>query len=526
MSKGDVSGRSGAVFAVSAAFAIVSVFVQGCALFGPGTPPDARQVYDTCDQMMSAGNTNGAIKLLSEELRNKAYGNARGGMFMNLLGLMCRAGSVKEAQDRFMQAVATEPVLAATAFDVISGHLNAVGDIRGLEAWSGRLMDSLLPANLVERSYAIHLNACVTSGNTDRILALVPVCAKRFDGPVSRRILSGAVNSLILKEKFIDAARVIDAVEVESVNIVDLKNLVLLGRPTLMAAQDKWTDAGLHFAKAVAELPDGDLRTCIGSVIGRAITVAQFDIADKLCEQVMEKQGSKQGAAMEAATQWLKSAKERKDLPLVVKRFDALARSAISKSFVSGQYNTYFYDIMNGLKKDEAKQMVAVGDKILPGLTNEDDKIDMKTLLLDGWFLADEYEKALKIVEEGLPGRDKAWQEMAGSKMRAHIAERDGKFVEAVQQLRTFMSHIEKWERAEQDPMSGINYSKELCLGMNCRRIGGWYDKAGKKEESKAAYGEAKTYLEKALSQVAADSKEATKIREELAGVPDQAAKK
>lgn len=506
---------------------VAAGFLAGCATMSkPEAAPDLGAVYEKCGKMLDAGDTNGVIKCLNKEVKNQAYGPQRGQLFGRLLTLMIRVDRLADAQKKYLWAAANDPELAKAGFDVLPGFFKSRNDVESLDAWSAKLMNLPLAPELVERAYMINMDACAASGAMDKVIELVPVCAKKFEGPAVRRIIGTTFASLVQKNNVIDAAKLIDATEVESVNIPELKNLVTVGRVLVAAMNERWSDCETLFGKAAAELPDGDLRICLTQVLARLKAKRQVVLGDRLCELVVLKCSGKQASREEAAGEWVKASRERNDVQESIRRLESAFDSGISAQFMLGLYNTHFYDLMRDVEKENGKKVIALGNKLLGKLTADADKIDLKNLLLDGSFLVDDFDGALKIIESGLTGREDGWQDMASSKIKAHIAARDGKYVEAVQHLQKFMTYIEKWEKPEEDPITGVAFTKELCLGVNWKRIGVWYDKAGKKNDAAGAYRQATDYLTKALSQVAADSKEAVKIRAEMAELPGGQQKK
>jgi hypothetical protein len=82
------------------------------------------------------------------------------------------------------------------------------------------------------------------------------------------------------------------------------------------------------------------------------------------------------------------------------------------------------------------------------------------------------------------------------------------------------MENINSLKMLEQDPVTGIVCSKEMCLGRQAKRIGDIWTKAGDAKAAADAYAEARGFYDKALADVAADSREAQAIKAEVSEIP------
>ena len=270
---------------------------------------------------------------------------------------------------------------------------------------------------------------------------------------------------------------------------------------------------------------DGELAGWFSRVIGRCVGQQQLDLADKLCDYMLKGRKDKAGAWHQSAMQWIEVAKARKDMAAVPVRLEALRGLALPPDILLSIYRNEFYTVMGDGKKADVTAMVAFGDKLEPLLPKDDDKGQVNTMALDGSFITEDYARSLKILEAGIAGRDKNWHDMALVKARAHLALKEGKPKEAVECFRKFMASVATWEKPEQDPITGILYSKEMCLGRNAKRIGDIWIGAGDAKAAADAYAEAKQYYDKALADVKADSKEAEVIRTETAEIGKPPAK-
>lgn len=141
-------------------------------------------------------------------------------------------------------------------------------------------------------------------------------------------------------------------------------------------------------------------------------------------------------------------------------------------------------------------------------------------MALDNSFVLEDYKGALKRLEKGIPEKDKEWQEMSSTKLKAHLALQEGKKKEAIRLFRKFMDYVSvEQDLPVPDPLTGIEHTKEMCLGFNAKRIGDILKSMEDKQGSQKAYKEAKELYLKALSEVKPESKEYNYIQTKIAKI-------
>jgi len=74
------------------AFLLIGLFMAGCRK--QAVPADVSKVYSEVDTLITAGDTNVAINVLSEALNNKAYERNRGQLFSSLMNILLSADRV------------------------------------------------------------------------------------------------------------------------------------------------------------------------------------------------------------------------------------------------------------------------------------------------------------------------------------------------------------------------------------------------------------------------------------------------
>ena len=198
---------------------------------------------------------------------------------------------------------------------------------------------------------------------------------------------------------------------------------------------------------------------------------------------------------------------------------ESAPKSASKASLVSGIFLRYFYDVID----DPAvvREMKDIGDRLIPLAQDDDTRNSIRTMVLDSCFLVEDYDGALKILRAGVAGYDKAWHDMAISKVEAHKALKENRPVDAIKSFRAFMATVEAGKDNEAaDPATGVVHTKQMILGRNAKRIGDIYrDKLQDAAAAKSAYAEARRYYEEALA-AKPDPDSVQVIQTEMAEIP------
>ena len=504
------------------------VLVAGCCNLAtkPEAAADPNKVFSQVDACMSAGDTNGALKVLAGALQDKGYAQNRGWFYGSILNILLMGDRVDEAKAAYLKVIGRDEELTRVGFDLMYGYYQRKGDPSALEAWVAQMMAAPLPKDLLAQAYTWQIGLLRDKKQFDKVVELAPVCIRKFDVGTSCRMLGETAAAEMSTGQYDNAGRLLDAIEKNAGSKRDLKDLVAMDRVDILFLRGDLPDAEKQFAKVAAVLRDDPLAEWASRVVGRCISQQQLDLADRLCENLLKLQKSKVASRRVAASRWIEVARVRKDIADIPVRLEALRAEGIAPSDLLSLYEREFYAVLGDGKKTTIVALLAFGDKIEKDLPNEDDKAQVRAMALDGSCIVEDYQRCLEIVLVGIPDRDKKWQETVICKAKAHIAFQEGKYKEAVEYFRQFMAGIATWDKTETDPIMGITYTKEMVLGRNARRIGDIWIKAGDQKSAADAYTEAKGYYENALVRAMSGSKEADLIRTELAGIGKPAAAK
>jgi tetratricopeptide (TPR) repeat protein len=300
----------------------------------------------------------------------------------------------------------------------------------------------------------------------------------------------------------------------------ELRQFVATSRIDLFSRRGQWEDAEAHFKQAADGLDDGALRRAFMVLEDAARRAQQPDLADRLCVFVLEQQKGKGVSVLAAARRWVANATGR-GTPEACRRLKAVVEDHLAPGDSLPLYASSFYKLAEACEREDQEALLALGEALHERLQSEQQKDQMLTLLFDGAFMIGDYDRAMPLLEAGLPHRDEDWHAMARNKLRAHMALDEGNVDEAVERFRVFMDYVSDfWEQPERDPSTGIQHTREMALGFNARRIGDILSKAGKADAADDAYAEARAHYLEAERKLKAGSKELALVKEALASLP------
>ena len=138
---------------------------------------------------------------------------------------------------------------------------------------------------------------------------------------------------------------------------------------------------------------------------------------------------------------------------------------------------------------------------------------------LDGFFLVDDFDGAIRELDQGLPGRTPEWCTSTVAKLRAHKAMATGQRQEAIKQLNIFidymLSDVMK-DFEDSDPANGVVYSREWVAAKNYMRCATLSGDDGD-AKAKADYTEkAKPLYKIALEKVKDDAVSLKELQKEM----------
>jgi tetratricopeptide (TPR) repeat protein len=158
-------------------------------------------------------------------------------------------------------------------------------------------------------------------------------------------------------------------------------------------------------------------------------------------------------------------------------------------------------------------------DGLLAQAPSDAEKASLRGMIMDSCFRLEDYERTLRLLDQGVPGQDEQWHKMMINKVKAHLALKEGRKQEAVDRFRAFMEYIRTQAMDQTDPVTGNRITKEEILGLNAKRIGDILASMGQDEDARAMYKSARESYQAALERTS-PGPEYDRIQAELGKIP------
>jgi len=277
--------------------------------------------------------------------------------------------------------------------------------------------------------------------------------------------------------------------------------VVLTAQVRLSLARGDWTALPKQMRQAIVALDDKPLCDLLRLVSDTLRKGKRLQLLDGCYEEVLFKTATKKESVKLAASLWIENiaALDKFQMP---ERFQAMIAAQVDPALVVSLYCRFFYSLITSpsMTQQEYKAVVQMSDlgmRLLETLKPDNSYADsLKLILLDCSFLTENFDRAFKLLETGVPGRDAAWVKSLVDKLKAHQALKQGRPLDAIAHFRAFMEHVRTSPEGETcDPSSGTLYTREMVLGRNAKRIADIYDMIPDAKAAKEARAEAKAYF-------------------------------
>ncbi len=505
--------------------------VEGARAGADDAPEDAFQevppnpLYDlfaAVDELLAAEDREGATRRMLAAMDDAQYAEHRPELFTTLIRFLLFTDQVELAQTRFLNIIRTEPELAMPGFDLIYGHYIRGGDPAATLDWARTLLLQPLTEPMIRPAQEWLLLALAEAGEHEEMLDRMAAFAREQPAGKTAPLLHRAAQALQKREQFEALDALLDVVA-ENPGPADgpLVQALQVQRLQGAAGQGRWDRVQDGFSDAMAVLPDGTLQGLLSNLVGAARRAGQTDVVNRLSETVLRTAPAEgyPNARATAARDWVQVAADRGELAVVPERLGELLALKVPPRQVYQGFNRQFYKVLE--HPEALPRMLAVADALSPLLEDDSMRNGLHALMLDGSFVLGDYDRALKLLEGGIADRDADWHAMSTTKVRAHKAMQEGLPDAAIGHLREFMAIIAKSDEASPDPVTGIAHTREMILGRNTVRIGELHADAGRPDEARAAFAEAREHFERALADEHANEQTRALIRQEMAAIPE-----
>ena len=416
-------------------------------------------------------------------------------IFPIFLSYLLQTAQLDVAKSEFLGALRTDPAWAEPCSGYIYGYLSETGDRAGAIDWARTLLTQDIPEAFLVSATEWLATGLLASGDRAGALAAATNGLARFPVeayvPAAERFVRAALaaRDLGLAEDFLAA---IEGREGYAAAAACL-------RLRLLGARGRFAEAAAALPGLRGKASDEELLRALRDVFASARN-AKDDAGLDAVAAVGALDPAFAGASgirRASAREWLGVPLRGEGGPaLYAQRFDRLLSLDFPPSQLYEFWTRYFYDVLG----DEAalRSVAAAGRELKKRLPDAADREMMRVYELDADFLLGDYDGCLALIDEGIPDHDPAWHEMMKTKVLAHKAEAAEDWAGAARGYAKFIAMLPVEE--QQDPTTGIVYSRLTLVGNNQRRIAGLWEKAGEPAKARAALAAARDAYRKALA--------------------------
>lgn len=463
-------------------------------------PNPLYELFFKVDDLLTNGDKEAATEMIVGALDDVQYAKQKGDLARVVQNFLLFTEQVDKAREVFLETIRTEPENARPGFETIYSYYTNKGDTENATAWARELLEQPLLPEMKQKAAGWLLNGLLLLDDEAGFFQELPILDS-FEPATACGVAQELCRSAYNREQYDLLSRQLAAFaaapygkEPELVHVATLYGLLSKG------AQGDWAGVEADFDNALKTLEERDLRNALMRLFSAAKQQNHADVAERLAAKVLHSDVCREytGVRSTAAREWVSDGIAR-DKTLLPDRVAELRDLGLPANTVLSTISRHFYDVLEDIPT--IRRMIGELDAVRPLLEDDAHRNTVDSLLLDASFVTDDFERALAILEAGVPDRDEEWHTLTKTKIRAHIALQKGDIDEAVKGFRAFMDIVSKTTDTQPDPTSGVVYSPTMIQGFNAKRIGDIYTKAGRATEAAEAYAEARGFYEKALEE-------------------------
>jgi len=485
----------------------------GAEAAAPAADPEEAfyRLFAELQEKFEAGDLEGVAAGFKAALADPVHASNAPRIFSVYLGFLLQTSQLEEAKSAYLGALRTDPAWAEPCSGYIYGYLSETGDRAGALDWARTILTQDVPEPYRVSATEWLATGLLAAGDRAGAFAAATNGLAQFPAeafaPVAERFAQSALASKDLgtAEDFLAA---IEGREGYAPAAACL-------RLRLLGARGRFAEAAAALPGLRGQAPDPDLLRALRDVFSAA-KAAKDDAGLDAVAAVGALDPAFEGASgirLASAREWLGVPLRGEGGPaLYAQRFDRLLSLDFPPSQLYGLWTRYFYDVLDDL--DSLRAVAASGRELKKRLPDDADREMMRVYELDADFLLKDYDGCLALLDEGIPDHDPAWHEMMKTKVLAHRAEAAGDWAGAAKGYARFLAMLP--EEEQQDPTTGIVYSRLTLVGNNQRRIAGLWEKAGDAAKAKAALAAARDAYKKALAGNLAGKETAEYIEKQL----------
>lgn len=485
--------------------------------------PDAadlmEKLWQKAGQLHSEHQTNAVLRLFDDAVWEEDLAPFRSQLLSEALRLRLEYEDLEGAQAKYLEILEKDSELAGQVTGQIASHLLRQGEHEMVIEWCVSLLDTDFEPGVKGQLLNSILNAQAALEDMDGVTATYAQCVKIVPAQ-AESIIGRSLNGLLGNGRHDDLDLALLFVEENFSERPGFPQLVVRTRFDSLLARDRLEEAGRLLVSSFGLLSDRNAARRLASIVKAATEAVNAALAEELCVKAMDAAANDSNLMYTAAREWTVLAKSAEDEQLIAERFDSVVARELPVNRTLSIASKVVYFAMDKGTQEIRASLLNNFQTILERAAEDNDKSWASMLMLDGCFMSGDFDRALKLLETPIPGKEPDWQQMLVHKVRAHKALAANDHETAVGEFRAFMKTVATSEEELMDPSTNREVPKEAVLGLNAARIGDIWTKAGETGKAEAAYDEAREYYAEALNKTLPNSPQRKQLAAELAKVP------
>jgi tetratricopeptide (TPR) repeat protein len=469
--------------------------------------------------LLQEGRTNDVICLLEDSMGRDDCLDIRPALFAHALDLRSRTETVGAIRARYLKGSDRDAVMAASGFRGVEGGMRAAGRLNELAEWCRSLLHLPLPVQVRVWAYRYAMDAARSVGNVDDFSMLAAQAVSSLPQDMGVELVESVSKDALRDRDERAAKRLLELLEKGPPADSGYGKLgQALGVRIALAFSDAAAAAAEYRAR-FARLGDGYAAALFAELT--AAGANDPELVTGLCRFALRNAGPADGLFNSAAGRLIDTVRIEKRSGPVIAVLKELRELRIGPQQLAWELSRVFHDAIQRGTKEEQKELLDLAWPLLDELPDKNGRHDLGLLLLDGCALAEDYQRALALLDKGIPGQDAASAGITRHKILAHIAMNAGDHVGAITNLEAFMELLEP-DQWLPDPLSGPDIPTDYIKALNLARIAGLWAGAGDSEKSALKYREARERYGAVVRNPRTDERLKKKIEEELARLPSE----
>lgn len=433
-----------------------------------------------------------------------------------LVPLLLGTSLVSEAQRVCLETLATDPARGRTQFEQICTTLRAADNQHALLAWTGQVLVSDPPLEMLPAIYQQRFTAWQAAGQLHGCLDELPATLQVLAPGDVLSLLLHMSTTLQANDELDELARLDAAIELLAQDSETVREAQFMLRQNRLLAAGKYDEAAAELFAGGAGLSGANFAAACTPLVDPA----RPELAEKVGHFVFNKVHGRNAAKTAIAHNWVLLARNAANPSNVVARVEKINSLPIPFAIQNAAATENFYYIMKVGTAEQQQKMREVVTRLRPNAKSVEDQSSLVLMMLDGAYMAKDYVTMKALAEAGVPGQTADWREHSLLKINAHIAMSEGRNEEAIELFQHFLEHMPLDSDSLLDPLSEEEVPVDSVHALNQKRIADLYTALGRNEEAAAAYAKSRSLYEQALSKVQPDSVIAQEINKAVATLP------